>query len=136
MSRIVSSAGIAVAALSLMACAGARDSLLLTGLRDKPDEYAVTVNQPLVIPQDDRLLSPGTLSEGSVTRTHAYEVNSILFDQDTANGIVGRQLRPAPITPAEAHLRQIANRAGTASATTAPVASPVPWWLRPFRRNR
>ena len=109
---------------------GMRDSLLLTGLRDKPDETKVQVNEVLVIPGDDRVVAPNTQTVASVKRSDTYAVNTILFGEDVAEDEVARQLqvnRANEYTPAEAQLLQHAY--GVSANTSSQITEEKrPWW--------
>lgn len=126
---------VGLVALTVTGCGrGARDSLLLTGLRDRPDESKIQTNDVLAIPKDDRVVAPNAPTQISVKRSNVFKVNSILFGEDIASDEAERQLDMAEqnaFTPTEAQLLKHAY--GVTAGQTANAASRSPekerkWW--------
>jgi len=113
---------------------GLRDSLLLTGIRNKPDESKIQVNDVLLIPEDDRVVAPNAPTQASSKRSQAFQVNTILFGEKIAEDEANRQLELAKkneYTPAEAQLLKHAYRVSANASSDAISQSTEdkrPWW--------
>ena len=109
---------------------GWRDSLLLTGIRKKPDESKIQINEILVLPEDDRVVAPNAPTQGSVKRSQNFKVNTILFGQEIAEEEATRQLEIAKqneYTPSEAQLLKHAY-SFSANGTSQVTEEKRPWW--------